>query len=967
MVRRIFWFVFLSGFVVTASAQNEKNRWVDSVFQTLKLEQKIGQLFMVRVASNNSEESKKAIREYGVGGVIFMEGGPVRQARLTNILQNISDVPLLIGQDAEWGLGMRLDSTVSFPRSLVLGAIQDNNMIYAMAKEIGREMKMLGVQLNFAPVADINHDPENPFISYRAFGSDKENVAAKSVAYLQGLQAEGVLACAKHFALKGLTVVDVSKDLPVLQVSIDSVNMYPFQKLFQAGLPAIMPAPIDVPIFYEKKAHIGKNNFSTNTLSAIFTGDWLKKQMNFKGLVIVDVPSTQSATSKFKGGDAEMFAFQAGNDILLSPGDVGASIRKIKKLVRKQKQYEAQLNFSVRKILEAKYDAGLHEKKRISTDNLVRRLNTPEAILLRQKLYESAITVIRDQNNFLPVQNLENNHFAYITSNGTHTNDEFFHYLSKYVNPAYFTVNAQTNFEHLRNALPDQEVVIVGIFPQTTEDVIQKLLAVLRQLNQNQKVILCDFGHGTFLKHAADFPAVITAYTNAPEVLKAVPQVIFGGLSAHASLPFSISSQMQEGTGKVLKSINRLGYSMPEDAGMDSQTLLKIETIAHEAIDMGATPGCYVLVAREGKVIYEKSFGYLTYEKQTPVSDETIYDLASVTKVSATLQAVMFMQEKGMIDINKKASVYLPELKSSNKKDFTLKDILTHQAGLWPFLPFWAQTMKDSVHLPEFYEKVQSEKFPLMVAENLYAPISIKDSLWNWIVNAKIREKPARTPYDYRYSDMGFYILQHLAEKILNQPLEDFLQQNLYEPLGAYTTGYLPLQRFPADQIAPTEKDLLFRKKLLVGTVHDQGAAMQGGIAGHAGLFSNANDLAKLGQMLLQKGNYGGYQFYKPETIEYFTQKQFDSSRRGLGWDKPVQSDWNSPTSLYASPRTFGHTGFTGTCIWVDPEFNLVYIFLSNRVHPSMTNNKLLNANIRSRIQDVVYQSIFNYCNQNLN
>ncbi len=254
-----------------------------------------------------------------------------------------------------------------------------------------------------------------------------------------------------------------------------------------------------------------------------------------------------------------------------------------------------------------------------------------------------------------------------------------------------------------------------------------------------------------------------------------------------------------------------------------------------------------------------------------------------------------------------------------------------------------------------------------MVAESLYASTSMKDSLWNWIVNAKIREKPARTPYDYRYSDMGFYILQHLAEKMLNQPLEDFLQQNLYEPLGAFTTGYLPLQRFPVGQIAPTEKDQLFRKKLLVGTVHDQGAAMYGGIAGHAGLFSNANDLAKLGQMLLQGGNYGGYQFYKPETVQYFTQKQFDSSRRGLGWDKPVQSDWNSPTSLYASPRTFGHTGFTGTCIWVDPEFNLVYIFLSNRVHPSMTNNKLLNANIRSRIQDVVYQSIFKYCNQNLN
>jgi CubicO group peptidase (beta-lactamase class C family) len=249
-----------------------------------------------------------------------------------------------------------------------------------------------------------------------------------------------------------------------------------------------------------------------------------------------------------------------------------------------------------------------------------------------------------------------------------------------------------------------------------------------------------------------------------------------------------------------------------------------------------------------------------------------------------------------------------------------------------------------------------------MVSENLYAPTSIRDSLWHWIVNAKVREKPDRTPYDYRYSDMGFYILKQLAEKMLNQPIEDFLQQNLYEPLGSSTTGYLPLQRFSYERIAPTENDKLFRRSLLIGVVHDQGAAMMGGVSGHAGLFSTANDLAKLGQMLLQEGRYGGYRYYKPETVRLFTQRTFTTSRRGLGWDKPTPSDPSGPTSLYASPKTFGHTGFTGTCIWVDPEFNLVYVFLSNRVHPDMTNNKLINANIRSRVQDVIYESIFNYC-----
>jgi CubicO group peptidase (beta-lactamase class C family) len=237
----------------------------------------------------------------------------------------------------------------------------------------------------------------------------------------------------------------------------------------------------------------------------------------------------------------------------------------------------------------------------------------------------------------------------------------------------------------------------------------------------------------------------------------------------------------------------------------------------------------------------------------------------------------------------------------------------------------------------------------------------MKDSLWQWIIKARIRDKAPRTPYDYRYSDMGFYILQHLAEKLLNQPMEDFLAQNLYEPLGAYTTGYLPLVRFPSERIAPTEKDTVFRKSQLTGYVHDQGAAMHGGIAGHAGLFSTANDLAKVGQMWLQQGWYGGLRYYKPKTIEFFSSKQFSDSRRGLGWDKATPGDWTGPTARYASGRTFGHTGFTGTCIWIDPEFDLVFIFLSNRVMPDMNNNKLLSTNIRPRIQQVIYEAIFDY------
>jgi beta-glucosidase-like glycosyl hydrolase/CubicO group peptidase (beta-lactamase class C family) len=952
-------------FAFNVSGQSAKNQWVDSVFNNMNLDEKIGQLFMVPVFTNkNSEyitEIEERIKSHHVGGLIFMQGGPVRQVNLTNRLQNISTVPLLIAQDAEWGLGATLDSTIIFPKAISLGALQNDSLIYYMAKEIAREMKLLGAHLNFAPVADVNENPDNR-INYRSFGSNRFKVASKAVAFTRGLQDNGIMACAKHFTLNSLTIMDIRKGIPVAMPTADSLNIYPFQKLFENNLTGVMPASSDFPLLYHQKKLSKKNKLSANAMTSIFTGEWLKKQMHYDGLIFVDIPGMQSTTNRYRNGEAEMFAFQAGNDILLSSKNIGPAIRKIKKLLKKQKEYNEQLNYTVKKILAVKYDAGLDKKSTLSTDDLVSLLNTPEAKLLNQKLQEAAITVVSNSKKAIPVRILENKHFTYIASDSSILSNEFYHYLKKYVSPSFKFLKDKNTTIEITSSFGKDEIIIAGIFPQTPKPVMEKLLPLLKQLAVSHEVIICDFGYPDFIKGADSFSSFITTYVSSKEMLKLVPQTIFGSLQASGQLPYSPSPTLKEGTGFNTAILNRFGYSIPEDAHMNGETLEGIDSIANEAIRIGATPGCHVLVAHEGKVIYEKSFGYLTYDKKNPVTDETIYDLASVTKVSATLQAIMFLYEKDMIDINKKISVYLPELKESNKRDFTVKDILTHQAGLWPFLPFWAQTMKNSEYMPEFYSKTRTDQYPLVVADSLYASASMRDSLWSWIIKSKIREKPTRTPFDYKYSDMGFYILQHVAEKLLNQPLEDFIQQNLYEPLGSTTTGYLPLQRFLRKQIAPTEDDKLFRKSLLVGTVHDQGAAMHGGVAGHAGLFSDANDLAKLGQMLLQQGSYGGYQYYKPETVRTFTQKQFVTSRRGLGWDKPIPNDHNSPTSLYASPDTFGHTGFTGTCIWVDPEFDLVYVFLSNRVHPDMTNNKLMSANIRPRIQDVIYKSIFNYC-----
>lgn len=953
--------ILLFGTISTLFAQTAKNQWVDSVFHTLGTDEKIGQLFMIPVYPESNgrylEELASDIKNHKIGGIILMDGGPTQIATLKEEVAKIADVPLLTAISAPNGLGTTLDSTLTFPSMLTLGAIRDNNLLYRLGAEIARQMKVLGIDINFAPSAGSITVAEYDSLE-RSFGEDRFNIAKKSVAYMRGLQDNGVVACARHFPIRGLTIVDVGKDgLPILNAYIDSVEAYPYIKLFSAGIGGVLAASSEFPLFYEKKKVARKSNYSPAILTSIHAGRWLRNELNYQGLVFVNIREINHNNTTYKDGEAELLAFQAGNDIILFPDETGSAIRRIKRLLRKETHYESLLDEKVKKILAAKYDAGLHRRVATPQEELYKRLHTSEARRLNEQLLASVITAARNDRAILPLQFLENKKIATVTV-GLPAPNTFTDITSKYTSVSHFVADNE-NSNSLDGLLNPYTTIIAAIYRDPS--LYPQVLDRLADLQKEHDVIIAVFGSPLWLKSLDRFDTVIEAYGGGP-MGNIVAQAIFGALPIDGSLPLTVSPVFVKGSGDSLPDLQRLGYSYPEDVGLDSRVLQKIESIANEAIVTESTPGCYVLVAREGKVVYEQGFGHTTYDNEVPVTEETIYDLASVTKVSATLQAVMFMYDRGLIDVYKKASYYLPELKNSNKSEYTLKDILTHQAGLWPFLPFWAYTMKNAAYLPAYYDTIASGSYPYLVAEGLYASAAMRDTLWNWIIDARVREKPARTPYDYRYSDMGFYILQHLSEKLLNQPMEDFLQQNLYEPLGAVTVGYLPLRRFPKSRIAPTERDSLFRKQLLVGTVHDQGAAMLGGIAGHAGLFSNANDLAKLGQMLLQEGYYGGIQYYRPETVHLFTRKQFDSSRRGLGWDKGAQSQWNSPTSMYASPKAFGHTGFTGTCIWVDPEFNLVYIFLSNRVNPKMTNNKLSSLNIRSRIQDVIYQSIFSYC-----
>ncbi len=933
----------------TVFAQDKKSQWIDSAFRTLETKDKIGQLFVLPVSAydRNQDDLMEQIKEYKPGGIHITRGGPLGTVRLINALQNGSAIPLLVGIKAEWGLGQTLDSLISFPKPLLLGAIQNDTLIYQLATAIASQMKTIGIHINFAPNADFNLLASDPL---RYLGRNKNLVAGKSVQFMKGLQDHGILACAEYQPYAGNDNGEFKFDF--IKDRVDTVSFFPYSELIKEGIGGVLTSNLHFSLLTKKKS-------TPAPLSSIFISDILKKQMDFGGITFTHIPSFQSVAGKSKG-ESEKMAFEVGNDMLIDPFKLSTAVRKIEAAIRKNPSLTAQLDNSVKRILAAKYDAGLWKRPSTSGAHLIDRVNTEEAEALRFSIAEAAITVAKNDRDEVPLKILDNKRFALLTV-GQDSLGEFNRYLTKYAEFTSFTIKEIQDTTDLATRLKTFDHVIVALYPLAPFH-RNALLTWVSRLGEGQPIILCAFGNPFDLARLEALPTVIAGYTDESPIPMLTAQIIFGARQGRGLLPLELAGSLAEGQGKPNEKIDRLGYGTPGQVGLDSKTLLKIKSIMGEAIRIGATPGCEVLVAKDGQVVWHEVMGSKTYNPQDgAVTENTIYDLASVTKVAATLQAVMFLYDKGLLDIYKKASYYLPELKNSNKKDITIKDILTHQAGLWPFLPFWSQTMKDANLLPGYYSYSSSDEFPIPVAENLFAHKTMKDSLWQWIISARVREKSLRTPYNYTYSDMGFYILHHLAEKLLNQPMQDFLSQNLYEPLGAVTTGFLPLQRFPVAQIAPTEEDRQFRGSVLTGFVHDQGAAMHGGIAGHAGLFSNATDLAKLGQMWLQNGHYGSLQYFKPETIARFTAKQYADSRRGLGWDKPAQSDWNSPTSPFASPKTFGHTGFTGTAIWVDPEFNLVYIFLSNRVYPDMLNNKLLTSNIRPRIQDVIYQSIFEY------
>ncbi|WP_320053480.1 glycoside hydrolase family 3 N-terminal domain-containing protein [uncultured Acetobacteroides sp.] len=963
-----------------------REQWVDSVFSQLTTRQKIGQLMMVAAFSRkdlqNVEEVESLIKNYGIGGVIFMRGGPVAQAKLTNRYQNLSKIPLMVGIDGEWGLSMRLDSIRGFSRQMLLGAFKNDSLIYEMGKEVARECKLLRVNVNFAPSVDINSNPLNPIINVRSFGENRDLVSQKGIAYMRGMQDHGLIACAKHFPGHGETEVDSHRALPFLGLSrqrLDSIELYPFRKLVNAGVQGIMVGHLSVPA-------LEPNLDNPTSISRKVVTDLLKKEIGFKGLVFSDALNMKGISASRSPEKVCSDALRAGNDILLFPEDVPASIRKIEWEIFWGRIDEKEVDEKVRRVLGVKFDLGLTGYYPIDVNNnLVKDLNSTNAEGLRESMVASAMTVISNKDDILPLMRLDTLSIA-VLNVGEDMENTFTNTMAQYCKIRQFDIQrnaGQVAFDSLGNVLKPYNLVIVGYHDtdaraEKNYGVDSVCAAFIGRLATEKKCILNYFGspYGIGLFPNLDnFYSITVGYESSVQSEKCMAEVLFGGRKATGFLPVSINPEFKQGRGIQLDSVIRIRMGTPEEFGINRTSFADVEELVNKAISIQTIPGCQVLAMKDGVIFYYKAFGSKTYNGDDTVSTTDMYDIASVTKVSATLPVLMKLSDNKFLDVDRKIGDYLPELKNTNKFDITCREILVHQSGLSSGIsmypkylrsvfkgkPLYSATISDDYPFKTEDGKYQnrsyyldnalfgteySEKHQLQVASSIYVSKSIKDSILVDITGSRVSGRG-----EYHYSDLGFYYFQRIIENCYHKSLDRVVDSLFFRKLGMNSTMYNPTDKVSLANIVPTEVDYTFRNQLLRGFVHDPGAALMGGVAGHAGVFSNAIDLAKLMQLYLNKGVYGGDRYFSDSTFNLFNTPQFSNNRRALGFDKPEpDSKKESPVGKEALRLSFGHTGYTGTMVWADPTRKFVYIFLSNRVYPSSQGSKLSELNTRTDI-----------------
>lgn len=961
--------------------------------KTLTPDQRVAQLFMVAAYSNRKridEDSVSAlIQQYGIGGLIFFQGGPVRQSKLLNRYQSQSKVPLLVAMDAEWGVGMRLDSVQRFPYQMTMGGVRENQLVYDMGTEVAAQFKRLGMHVNFAPVIDVNNNAANPVIGYRSWGENRENVTEKSYLYMKGMQDAGILAVAKHFPGHGDTDTDSHLALPLLRIDkkrIDTLELFPFKSLIQRGIGGMMVAHLNIPAL--------DTTGMPSTLSKPIIQGLLKQKLGFEGIIFTDAMNMKGVISKYPPGDADVRALVAGNDVLEFSKNIPLALKMVRDAINSGQLSQADLDARCRKVLALKEWAGLNKYKPIDLRNITQDLNTPHAQYLSQRLTELSVTVLKNQKNLLPLLRLDTLRLATLTI-GTKDTTDFQRMVSDYAPANHFWLSATASMDELtkmREALKGYNTILIGVnnlgrLPATNFGVTPETNVLLHELGgKGQKLIVSVFGNAYAVAKIRDIDradAVVLAYQESKNAQDVAAEIIFGGVAASGKLPVTVSDRYSYGAGLATQGGLRLRYSFPEAVGMNNNLEARVDSIMNGAVAAKAFPGGEVVIARRGVVVLRKSYGTHSFQDapaqagkpSRPVRNTDLYDLASLTKVSATLPALMKLQDEGKFSPEMTLGQLFPEFKGTNKESLKLRDVLTHQARLKAWIPFWRDYTKPkgffnaifgkspdakdvSTTQPvelnrRYFRPDSSARFPLRAASSLWARKDFPERITKAIAESPLNEKPG-----YVYSDLSFIMYPRFVKSASGKPLGQFITDEIYRPLGATSLGYNPTNRFPLSRIAPTEYDSLFRHSQLHGTVHDEGAALLGGLSGHAGLFGNANDLAKLVQLYAWNGKYGGQQLIKPETMAEYTKCQFcPDNRRALGFDRPAANPTvNSAKSV--SQLSYGHTGFTGTYFWVDPKEELTCIVLTNRVNPTRRNNKISELSVRSGVLQVALESI---------
>ncbi len=934
---------------------------------TLTPRERIAQLIHIAAYSNRSKGFEDSlltlVEEFQVGGLIFFQGGPVRQAQLVNRYQGVSKVPLLISMDAEWGLGMRLDSTISFPYQMTLGAAQDDLLIREMGREIGRQFRRLGVHLNFAPVADVNNNPNNPVINYRSFGEDTKAVTEKSLSYMRGLQEEGILVSAKHFPGHGDTETDSHYDLPQLPHSrerLKTVELAPFRAMIEAGASGVMVAHMNIP-------SLDSTENLPSTLSKPIVTGLLQDEMGFQGLIMTDALNMQGVTKYYQPGEVDVKALVAGNDMLLFSQDVSKALEMIEDAIKQGRLSQKDIDRKCRKVLAAKYWVGLHDYKPVEVYHLVQDLNTPQAQVLHRRLIESSLTVIKN-DDVLPVKRLDTLTIASL-SIGADKISRFQHTLDLYAQVDHFLLPKEASQEQTQQMgalLKDYDLIIVALHqvyrrPGNSPGFNEHTYQLIDQL-MNDNTLLVSFRNPYTLGEvsmADQAGVIICAYQDQPLIQDLSAQLIFGGIGASGRLPVTVNSAFGFGQGLDIQGGKRLKYTIPEEVGINTQYLhRRVDSVVQVGLDSMAYPGAQVLAAKDGKVFMHRVYGHHTYQDLREVRKDDIYDLASVTKITGPLPALMRLYGEGKLQLDQPFSYYWEDFKGTDKEEMTVREVLAHYAQLKSWIPYWESTKRKSGKFKRrFLRSDSSRRFPIRLTDNLYLKHNYRDKQ----IYKAIRKSPLEKEKKYLYSGLSFYLYPRIIEDLTGINYEDYVRQEFYLRLGANTLTYNPMRFYDIDRIVPTENDGFFRMEQLHGKVHDEGAAMMQGVSGNAGLFSTANDLAKIMQMYLQGGTYGGERYIQQEAVSEFTKCQYcaEGNRRGLGFDKPVlENKMDGSTAWDASGSSYGHSGYTGTFTWVDPENGLLYIFFSNRVYPTRDNPKLYRLSIRPAIHQVLYDAL---------